>query len=78
MDIGHHELTELFAQLGLDNSTKAINQFVQSHPLPEQVVLAEAPFWSASQAAFLRQSLDCDAEWSDAVDTLATLLQQRG
>lgn len=78
MDTGHHELAELFAQLGLDNNAKAIKQFVQSHPLPADMVLAEAPFWSASQAAFLRQSLDCDAEWSDAVDTLAALLQQRG
>lgn len=77
MDTGNHELTGLFAQLGLDNSTQAINDFVLAHPLPEAVSLLEASFWSPSQAAFLRQSLAHDAEWADAVDTLAALLQQR-
>ncbi len=78
MDTGYHELAELFAQLGLDNNAQAISRFVLSHPLPADMALPEAPFWSTSQAAFLRQSLACDAEWSDAVDTLAALLQQRG
>lgn len=75
MDTGNHELGELFAQLGLDSSPQAISCFIQSHPLPADVALADAPFWSASQAAFLRQSLARDAEWSEAVDTLAIALQ---
>lgn len=75
MDTGNHELGGLFAQLGLDDSPQAISRFIQSHPLPAGVALADAPFWQASQAAFLRQALADDAEWSDAADTLAIALQ---
>ena len=75
MDTGNHELCGLFAQLGLDCSPQAIRHFIQTHPLPADVALVDAPFWSASQAAFLRQSLAYDAEWSEAVDTLAIALQ---
>ncbi|XLM20911.1 DUF2789 domain-containing protein, partial [Chromobacterium piscinae] len=66
----------LFRQLGLADEPAAMRAFIASHPLPPGVPLAEAPFWTPAQAAFLRQALECDAEWSEAVDELAVLLQQ--
>ncbi|OHX12206.1 hypothetical protein BI347_00855 [Chromobacterium sphagni] len=76
MDTSSHLLPGLFRQLGLADEPAAIRAFIASHPLPPRVALADAPFWSASQAAFLRQALESDAEWSEAVDELAVLLQQ--
>ena len=43
----------LFAQLGLPNSRKDIDEFLDAHsPLPHKVLLADAPFWTSAQAAF--------------------------
>lgn len=72
--IGHHELAQLFEQLGLDSSAQGIAHFVLCHRLVGEVALPDAPFWNESQAAFLRQALSSDAEWTDAVDKLAALL----
>jgi hypothetical protein len=76
MDTSSHLLPGLFRQLGLSDDPAAMRAFIASHPLPPKSNLADAPFWSPSQAAFLRQSLENDAEWSEAVDELAVLLQQ--
>ncbi|KIA80191.1 DUF2789 domain-containing protein [Chromobacterium amazonense] len=76
MDTSNHQLPGLFRQLGLADDAAAMRAFIASHPLPPGASLAEAPFWSAAQASFLRQALECDAEWSEAVDELAVLLQQ--
>ncbi|WP_434631776.1 DUF2789 domain-containing protein [Chromobacterium sp. CV08] len=78
MDTSNHLLPGLFRQLGLPDEPAAIRAFISSHPLPPRTPLADAPYWTPAQAAFLRQALDCDAEWSEAVDELAVLLQQPG
>ena len=39
------------------------------------LALAEAPFWSASQAAFLREEIGRDAEWAEVVDRLSLALR---
>ncbi len=74
MDTNTHTLAVLFAQLGLPNEPQAIEQFLAAHPLPRGVPIAQASFWTASQAAFLREALEQDAEWAESIDMLANLL----
>lgn len=74
MDTSTHDLPGLFKQLGLPAEAPAIRAFIASHPLPHDTNIEDAPFWNASQASFLKQSLDDDAEWAEAVDALANLL----
>ena len=58
MDMSLHRFTELFAQLGLASDEASIRGFIKAHaPLAPDFALAEAPFWSASQAAFLREEI---------------------
>lgn len=74
MDTSHHDLPGLFKQLGLPAEASAIRAFIASHPLPHETTIEDAPFWNRSQASFLKQALDDDAEWAEAVDELANLL----
>ncbi|HFD87938.1 MAG TPA: DUF2789 domain-containing protein [Gammaproteobacteria bacterium] len=75
MEQPFHKFSELFAQLGLDNSAEAIDQFIRTHgPLSADTKLEDAPFWSKAQADFLRQSLSADSDWSEIVDELNTEL----
>lgn len=77
MDLTDHSLKSLFAQLGLPNSKGEIDAFIERHsPLPGAVRLADAPFWTAGQAAFLREEINEDAEWAELVDQLDALLRQ--
>ncbi len=72
----HHRFTELFAQLGLPTDEPGIGQFLAAHrPLAPNVRLAEAPFWSATQAAFLREGILGDADWAEVVDQLNVALR---
>ncbi len=74
--ITHHSMSTLFDQLGLDSDSKAIEAFVKSHRgLAPDVALADAPFWSPSQADFLRQKLGVDDDWALIVDELDTRLR---
>jgi hypothetical protein len=71
-----HSQTSLFKQLGLDSTDSAIETFIGDHrPLPGNVELHEAKFWSASQASFLKQVKDEDADWIEIVDQLDALLR---
>jgi len=71
-----HSLTNLFAQLGLPSSEADIQTFIQSHrPLDAQVKLSDAPFWTATQAKFLRDQITNDADWAGVVDKLNTCLR---
>ena len=55
-----HDLNALCQQLGLPSETEALQAFISQHsPLAEAIELADAPFWSASQASFLREQLNC-------------------
>lgn len=75
MEKANHALGELFLQLGLSDEPSAIEHFIARHrPLPSGMRLADAPFWSASQAQFLREEINDDADWAELVDTLAALL----
>ena len=75
MNVNHHDFNALLGQLGLDQL--GLQRIIDSHPLlPKHLALADAPCWSVSQAAFLREQLEADAEWSIAIDQLNLLLKQ--
>jgi len=45
LDSGNHTIADLFAQLGLGNTSAEIDQFVARHrPLDNSLQLADAPF----------------------------------
>ena len=76
MDQPIHRFSELFAQLGLASDEQAIGQFHAAHrPLADGIALADAPFWTAAQAAFLREELLEDADWAEMVDQLNVALR---
>ena len=71
-----HNLNSLFNQLGLDSTDTAIEDFINSNnPLPNKIELHNADFWSPSQASFLIQVKDQDADWVEIVDQLDTMLR---
>lgn len=78
MQPSFHFFSDLFAQLGLDNSPEDIEAFLNKHsPLPDEVILAEASFWSPSQADFLRQAQTADSDWAEVVDALNVALRAK-
>ncbi len=75
MESSMHRLTDLFRQLGLPDDPEGMEDFIARHrPLAPGVSLAEAPFWTPSQAQFLREEISEDADWAELVDTLVSLL----
>ena len=77
MEHAFHPFHELFEQLGLGSSADEIRAFLHAHaPLPRAVALPDAPFWTPSQAAFLREALMADSDWAEVVDALNAALRQ--
>lgn len=71
MDLSSHQLSNLFDQLGLDSSPASIEKFIEEHsPLASNTLLADADFWTASQASFLREEILNDADWAEVIDQL--------
>lgn len=71
-----HPLHELFSQLGLPDDKAAIEAFIAGHrPLPSEIRLVEADFWSPAQAQFLAEAIRDDADWAVVVDKLDALLR---
>jgi hypothetical protein len=76
MDSTTHAFHELFAQLGLPGDPTGIVLFLNEHrPLAGDVALPDAPFWTPSQADFLREALLQDADWAVQVDQLSKALR---
>ena len=72
-----HSLPSLFKQLGLGDDPTSIDQFIATHsPLKPELHLADAFFWSKSQADFLRGEILDDADWAEVVDQLDALLRK--
>lgn len=69
--------TDLFDQLGLPSSPEQIADFICNHrPLPGDVLLVDAPFWTASQAQFLREQKALDEPpWTILIDQLGEALR---
>ena len=74
MDMSANTLETLFAQLGLDNSPEEITQFAETHKLPHDVYINNAPYWSDGQRHFLQEALRQDSDWAEVVDQLNVLL----
>jgi len=76
MEHSFHSFSELFKQLGLGSNNQEIEDFLREHvPLPTEVLLSDAPFWSPAQAAFLREARESDSDWSEVVDALNVALR---
>lgn len=77
MESSSHRLCDLFRQLGLPGETPAIDRFIAAHtPIAASIRLEDAPFWSPSQATFLREKIAEDADWAELVDMLDARLRQ--
>ena len=76
METPIHTLADLFQQLGLDSEPAAIDAFVlRLRPLSDRVLLADAPFWNASQASLLREEKAKDGDWTVVIDGLNSMLR---
>ena len=69
-------MTNLFAQLGLDETEQGIKQFISQHKLASDVKLIDAPFWTDAQRQLLHEWLAMDAEWALVVDQLNEALHK--
>lgn len=77
MELPNKDMSTLFDQLGLPSDPASIDDFIASHaPLPENVRLADAPFWNDSQRALLADEWAEDAEWAPIVDELNVRLHE--
>jgi hypothetical protein len=77
MESSLHSMTHLFAQLGLPSGAADIQAFIEGRrPLPTSFALHEAPFWTASQAEFLREQVQDDADWAGIIDRLDSGLRE--
>ncbi|MFC7420684.1 DUF2789 domain-containing protein [Iodobacter arcticus] len=71
-----HHINALFAQLGLASGDDDIAAFIMLHaPLAPHFSLIKAPFWTESQAAFLQEELEDDADWAEVIDQLDVALR---
>lgn len=72
-----YDLPLLFLQLGLPAEPEQIECFIVQHsPLPQEMGITEAPFWTPAQAKLLQDGLLVDADWCEAVDQLNVRLHQ--
>ncbi|CAI8750673.1 MULTISPECIES: DUF2789 domain-containing protein [unclassified Pseudomonas] len=77
MEAPTHSLPNLFKQLGLEHDAESIDKFIATHsPLKPELHLADAFFWTKSQAQFLREEIREDADWAEVVDQLNVLLRK--
>jgi hypothetical protein len=77
MESPTHNLPSLFKQLGLPDEPVDIEKFIATHsPLKPDLHLADAFFWTKSQAEFLRDEILDDADWAEVVDQLNVLLRK--
>ncbi len=77
MELIDPDLCELFAQLGLESTPEAVEQFIAEHcPIPANISLHEADFWTPSQSEFLCRAIAEDAEWAVVVERLDSRLRK--
>ncbi len=75
MEQHKHSMSHLFSQLGQPSDAAAIAQFISTHrPLAGEIRLPDAEFWSPTQAAFLREAIQDDSDWTGVVDQLNSAL----
>ena len=78
MEQNVHNMNNLFAQLGKPSNDSDIARFLATHgPLANEVPLHEAPFWTPTQAEFLRDDVCEHSDWAEVVDELNAGLHAR-
>ncbi|HHF3274750.1 TPA: DUF2789 domain-containing protein [Vibrio alginolyticus] len=76
MEMHQHGMAELFQQLGLGSSPQEMKDFINQHRHKrDSAPLHEARFWTMSQANFLKQAIEEDADWAELVDQLDVMLR---
>lgn len=76
MDTSKHTFSALFEQLGMPADKQSIEDFIAKHsPLPSEIALQDAPFWSESQSQFLEEGLEDDSDWAEIIDELDALMR---
>lgn len=65
-----YTINDLFAQLGLDSSDEAIDNFVEKHQLAKEEKLIESNVWNDNQRMFLQEEWTKDAAWVEIIDDL--------
>ena len=76
METPIHSIVSLFDQLGLDSTDEGINNFIEKNgSLSSHMELHKASFWNTSQASFLKQVLDEDADWVEIVNQMDAMLR---
>lgn len=69
-----YAMNNLFAQLGLDSSDDAINEFIEKNQLAAGESLKESKIWNDSQRTFLQEEWDKNSMWTQVIDDLNLLL----
>jgi hypothetical protein len=69
-------MTNLFLQLGLAADEQAIANFIQTHQLPTDMLMTDAPFWNEAQRQFLCEQIKADASWALVIDQLNESLHE--
>ncbi len=69
-------MTNLFLQLGLDETPEGVAQFISEHRLPPEVNVLDAEFWNDAQRQVLKEMLCSDGEWALVVDQLNEALRE--
>ncbi|WP_371378687.1 DUF2789 domain-containing protein [Thalassotalea aquiviva] len=76
MESFNHDLSDLFAQLGLSSNRNDIVEFIEQHRgIESSTRLCDAHFWSPSQRSFIKDAISQDSDWCEVVDTLDSLLR---
>lgn len=65
-----YSMNDLFAQLGLDSSDEAIENFIANHQLAKEEDLLKADIWDEKQRMFLQEEWRKDAAWVEVIDEL--------
>lgn len=65
-----YSMNDLFAQLGLDSSDEAIENFIANHQLAKEENLIKADIWDEKQRMFLQEEWRKDAAWVEVIDEL--------
>lgn len=79
MEPSTHTVADLFAQLGLPAAPAEIDAFISAHrPGSLGCALHESPAWTPTQAAFLREAIEADADWALPAEWLFQALCHKG
>ena len=65
-----YTINDLFAQLGLDSSDEAIDDFIEKNKLAKDEELINSDIWSDNQRMFLQEEWEKDASWVEVIDDL--------